>query len=121
MNEYPKMVYKSKTDYKVVQNIDEEEKVLKDGYGAYEINVLGRKPEGFGLSIIGGTTSSGFLDLEKLTEQDEKHEKACQEYSEVLNDLDLELKYHKETKGLPKRKGVETAKFKAWKEENGYS
>lgn len=46
LKEYPKMVYRTREDYKVVNNIDEEEFAAGSGYGEFEIMVLGRKPEG---------------------------------------------------------------------------
>lgn len=40
------MVYKSsKTDYKIVNSETEEEAALKEGYGDFEIMILGKKPE----------------------------------------------------------------------------
>jgi len=42
--EYPKMVFKSREDNRIVNSISEQELALKDGYGDYEIVVLGRKP-----------------------------------------------------------------------------
>jgi len=42
---YPKMVYKSREDYKQVDSIDQEEELAKEGYGSFEIVVLGKKPE----------------------------------------------------------------------------
>lgn len=44
--EYPRLVYKSRTDYKKVHSIADEELWAEEGYGAFEIVVLGRKPEG---------------------------------------------------------------------------
>lgn len=44
--EYPRIVYKSRGDYKKVNNIDEQEKLAEDGYGDFEIVVLGKMPEG---------------------------------------------------------------------------
>lgn len=43
---FPCMIYKDKkTDYKVVNNLEEYEKWAKEGYGEFEVTVLGRKPE----------------------------------------------------------------------------
>ena len=42
--EYPKMIYKSKTEHIIVQNIDEHEAQVKNGFMEWEI-LLGVKPK----------------------------------------------------------------------------
>ena len=44
MIEFPRVVYRSRTDYKRVNGIDEMEKLAEEGYGPFEIVVLGQKP-----------------------------------------------------------------------------
>ena len=46
MTEYPKMIFKTRQDHTTVNSIEEEEAALKDGYGEYDIVVLGKKPKG---------------------------------------------------------------------------
>ena len=45
MNEYPKILYKTRQERTKVLNIDEEEVANKLGYGDYSIVILGIKPE----------------------------------------------------------------------------
>jgi len=45
MLEYPKMVYRTKEDYKIADSFEDEELFLKDGYGEAEIMLLGKKPK----------------------------------------------------------------------------
>lgn len=42
--EYPKMLYKSRTDYKTVEDIDSEEQLVSEGYGEFEVIILNQKP-----------------------------------------------------------------------------
>ena len=44
IKDFPQMVFKSKEDYETVNSIEEMEKLAKDGYGPYDVVVLGRKP-----------------------------------------------------------------------------
>lgn len=43
-NEYPKMLYKSREDYKRADSLEHAEKLLKDGYGDSDIMLRGKKP-----------------------------------------------------------------------------
>jgi len=43
---YPRMIYKTREDHIIVKSLAEEEEAAKDGYGRFEIVVLGQKPEG---------------------------------------------------------------------------
>ena len=43
--EYPKMLYKTREDYKIAHNIIEHEALVKKGYGEFKIMILGQKPE----------------------------------------------------------------------------
>lgn len=42
--EYPKMVFKTRQETKIVNSFEEQKAVLKEGYGEYEIMVQGKKP-----------------------------------------------------------------------------
>ncbi len=42
---YPKMIYKTRDDYKIVNSLEEQIAALEDGYGEHDIMVLGIKPE----------------------------------------------------------------------------
>lgn len=44
--EYPLMLYKTRDDYKIAQNIDEHEKLADEGYAEFKVAILGIKPEG---------------------------------------------------------------------------
>ena len=43
--EYPKMVYKSREDYKLATDKEDHERLVKLGYGSPEVMVFGRKPK----------------------------------------------------------------------------
>ena len=44
--EYPRINYKSREDYMVINSLEEEIAAAENGYGRFEVTVLGQKPEG---------------------------------------------------------------------------
>lgn len=45
IQDYPKAVYKTRQDSKVAQNLEDEERLLKEGYGDADIMLSGNKPK----------------------------------------------------------------------------
>ena len=44
IEEYPKIVFKTRTDHRTVNDLEQEESALHDGYGEYEVVILKKKP-----------------------------------------------------------------------------
>ena len=99
--EYPRMVYKTREDYTIVNILDEEEAALKNGYGSFEIMVLGRDPE-------------------DLIKKEEKKIEALKKQKKVFkphegdNIADMEGKFEKETGKKAFWKGKKTSAFMNW-------
>ena len=118
--EYPKMVYKSREDYKQVDSIDEEEAAAEDGYGAYAITVLGRKPGEEAKPIVPVKGVKHVFTEEELEEfknkivEDFKKEIIEALRSEIKADLEdqYKAKFEEEVKAFKKSEAEKAKKSK---------
>ena len=98
---YPRMIYKTREDHIIVKSLAEEEEAAKDGYGRFEIVVLGQKPEGMKEPEVINVKIPVTMKLKKISKK-------------VINPID---KYKKETGKRALAFGNKTKAYKVWLKE----
>jgi len=95
--EYPRINYKSREDYMVINSLEEEIAAAENGYGRFEMIVLGQKPEGIKKPV--------------------KVEVEVPDEEEPVGIVDPKFDYEEETGRKAFWRGQETKAFKAWLKE----
>ena len=106
MNEYPKILYKTRQERTKVLNIDEEEVANKLGYGDYSIVILGIKPEVVeDVEPVVEKTDTSLTDVSDVVASDA---------DKPIYSAEDETAYTKETGKPSVYQGNPTKKFKNW-------